>query len=191
MPPPADGPLRIAVLTYRGNPHCGGQGVYVRHLTRALADLGHHVEVLSGPPYPELDACVGLQRLPSLDLYRQPDPFRVPRLREFRDRIDVAEFALMCTAGFPEPLTFSLRTRRALAARPHDFDVVHDNHSLGSGLLGVQAPPPGGLGLPVVATVHHPVTVDRRLELAHAPDARRALALRRFYGFGRMQGRVA
>ncbi|MBW3546753.1 MAG: glycosyltransferase family 4 protein [Actinobacteria bacterium] len=191
MPPPADGPLRIAVLTYRGNPHCGGQGVYVRHLTRALADLGHHVEVLSGPPYPELDQRVRLQRLPSLDLYRQPDPFRVPRLRELRDRIDVAELALMCTAGFPEPLTFSLRARRALAARRHDFDVVHDNQSLGTGLLGIQAPPPKGLGLPVVATVHHPITVDRRVEVAHAPDLRRALSLRRFYGFGRMQGRVA
>ena len=191
MPPPADGPLRIAVLAYRGNPHCGGQGVYVRHLTRALADLGHHVEVLSGPPYPQLDERVRLQRLPSLDLYRQPDPFRVPRLREFRDRIDVAEFALMCTAGFPEPLTFSLRAQRALAARRHDFDVVHDNQCLGTGLLGIQAPPPKGLGLAVVATVHHPITVDRRVEVAHAPDLRRAVALRRFYGFGRMQARVA
>src|SRR4051812_27651420 len=88
-------PLRIALLSYRSKPHCGGQGVYVRHLSRELAALGHHVEVLSGQPYPELDA-VGaagmpeggspvLRRLPSLDLYRDDDPFRTPGLREFRD----------------------------------------------------------------------------------------------------------
>ena len=189
--PPAGGALRIALLAYRGNPHCGGQGVYARHLTGALADLGHHVEVLSGPPYPELDERVRLQRVPSLDLYRQPDPFRRPRWDELRSSIDVAEVALMCTAGFPEPYTFSVRARRALARRRHDFDVVHDNQCLGTGLLGIQSPAPAGLGIPVVATIHHPVTVDRRVELAHAAGLGRRLALRRFYGFTRMQSRVA
>ncbi|CAN5788987.1 glycosyltransferase family 4 protein [soil metagenome] len=186
-----DGPLRIAMLTYRGNPHCGGQGVYVRHLSRALVDLGHSVEVLSGPPYPDLDDRVRLQRVPGLDLYRQPDPFRRPRLAELRHWTHAAELALMCTAGFPEPLVFSLRARAALARRRADVDVVHDNQGLGTGLLRIQAPPPRGLGIPVVATIHHPVTVDRRVELAHAADWKRRLTLRRFYGFTRMQTRVA
>ncbi len=181
-----DGPLRVALLVYRGKPHCGGQGIYTRHLSAALADLGHHVEVFSGPPYPELDERVLLQRLPSLDLYREPDPFRIPHPREFRSTIDALEFALMCTAGFPEPLTFTLRARRALAARRHDFDVVHDNQSLGTGLLGL-----ADLGLPMLATIHHPITVDRRVELAHAPGPIRNLTLRRWYGFTRMQTRVA
>ena len=48
-------PLRIGLLSYRSKPHCGGQGVYVRHLSRELCELGHHVEVFSGQPYPELD----------------------------------------------------------------------------------------------------------------------------------------
>ncbi len=186
-----DDALRIALLAYRGNRHCGGQGVYVLHLTRALADLGHHVEVLGGPPYPDLDDRVRLQRVPGLDLYRQPDPFRRPRLAELRHWTHVAELALMCTAGFPEPLVFSLRARAELARRLADFDIVHDNQSLGTGLLRIQAPPPWGLGLPVVATIHHPVTVDRRVELAHAADWKRRLTLRRFYGFTRMQTRVA
>ena len=181
-----DGPLRVALLVYRGKPHCGGQGIYTRHLSSALADLGHHVEVFSGPPYPELDDRVLLHRLPSLDLYRDPDPFRIPSPREFHSWIDVAEFGLMCTAGFPEPLTFTLRTRRALAARRHDFDIVHDNQSLGTGLLALP-----DLGLPVVATIHHPITVDRRVELAHASGPVRAVTLRRWYGFTRMQTRVA
>lgn len=193
MPPMVidDAALRIALLAYRGNPHCGGQGVYVRHLTRALADLGHHVEVLSGPPYPDLDDRVRLQRVAGLDLYRQPDPFRRPRLAELRHWTHVAELGLMCTAGFPEPLVFSLRARAALAKRRSDFDIVHDNQSLGTGLLCIQAPRPRGLDIPVLATIHHPVTVDRRMELAHATDWKRRLTLRRFYGFTRMQAHVA
>src|SRR5829696_2539006 len=112
--------LRIALLSYRSKPHSGGQGIYVRALSRELAELGHRVEVLSGQPYPDLDDAVPLTRLPSLDLYREPDPFRTPRPSEFRDLVDVVEWATMCTAGFPEPLTFSLRA--AAAAPPGSAD---------------------------------------------------------------------
>ena len=110
-------PLRIALLVYRGNPHSGGQGVYVHHLSKELAGLGHHVEVFSGQPYPELAPGVTLVKVPSLDLYRPEDPFHIPHLREFRSATDLLEFAIMCTAGFPEPLTYSLRVRKALRAR--------------------------------------------------------------------------
>jgi len=177
--------LRVALLAYRGNPHSGGQGVYVHYLSRELAALGHSVEVLSGQPYPDLAPGVPLVEVPSLDLYRPTDPFRTPGLGELRDLLDVAEFALMCTAGFPEPLTYSVRARRALRGRRGDFDVVHDNQCLGYGILGLARD-----GFPVVATVHHPVTVDRDLELAHATTLRRRISLRRWYGFVRMQKRV-
>jgi glycosyltransferase involved in cell wall biosynthesis len=183
------GPLRIALLTYKGNPFCGGQGVYVRHLSRELARLGHTVEVIGAQPYPVLDDTAGvtLTELPSLDLYRQPDPFRTPGLGEYRDWVDGLEVATMWTGGFPEPLTFSLRARRHLAARRGDFDVVHDNQTLGYGLLGG----PAVLGAPLVTTIHHPITVDRRLDLDAADSRRRRLSLRRWYGFTRMQRRVA
>ncbi|MFC7221388.1 glycosyltransferase family 4 protein, partial [Streptomyces polyrhachis] len=184
---PAEQPLRIALLSYKGNPFCGGQGVYVRHLSRELARLGHRVEVIGAQPYPVLDEGVTLTELPSLDLYRQPDPFRTPAREEIRDWVDALEVATMWTGGFPEPLTFSLRARRLLAARRGDFDVVHDNQTLGYGLLGG----PRVLGAPLVTTIHHPITVDRRLELAAAADAKRRLSVRRWYGFTRMQGRVA
>ena len=179
-------PLRIALLSYRSKPHCGGQGVYVRHLSRELAELGHHVEVFSGQPYPDLDGSPVLRPLPSLDLYRDDDPFRTPRLREFRDGVDALEVATMWTGGFPEPLTFSLRAARAITARRGDFDVVHDNQSLGYGLLRLL-----GEGIPLVATVHHPITIDRRHEIDAAPSLLRRLSLRRWYGFTRMQARVA
>jgi len=177
--------LRIALLSYRSKPHCGGQGVYVRHLSRELVALGHEVEVISGPPYPELDPGVGLTRLPGLDLYREPDPFRVPRLREFRSPLDVLEFLAMCTAAFPEPLTFSLRAWRELRGRYERPDLVHDNQTLGYGLLLLQR-----AGFPVLATVHHPITVDRAVDLAAAKGLRRQVSVRRWYSFLRMQLRV-
>ena len=178
--------MRVALLSYRSKPHCGGQGVYIRHLSRELVALGHEVEVFSGQPYPELDEGVTLTEVPSLDLYREPDPFRVPKLREFRDRIDVEEFATMCVAGFPEPKTFSKRAARLLAERMDEFDVVHDNQVLGHGMVDIME-----LGLPVLTTIHHPITFDRRVDLAAAPNWRKKLTLRRWYGFLRMQGKVA
>ena len=184
--PSADEPLRIAWLVYRGNPHCGGQGVYTRYVAREVADMGHHIEVLAGQPWPELVDPAQLVQVPGLDLYRQPDPFRIPHVREFRDTVDMREFAIMCAAGFPEPWTFSERARRILRARRDDFDLVHDNQSLGRGVVGMMAD-----GWPVSATIHHPITVDRELDLAHAPTIRRRLAVHRWYGFLRMQMQVA
>ncbi len=177
--------MRIALLSYRSKPHCGGQGVYVRHLSRELVALGHDVEVFSGQPYPELDPGVRLTKLPSLDLYRDPDPFRTPRPREIRDAIDVLEVATMYTAGFPEPLTFSLRAARVLKKRLRDFDVVHDNQTLGYGLLDIAR-----TGIPLVSTIHHPITFDRRVDLRNA-RGRKKLTTWRWYGFLAMQGRVA
>jgi glycosyltransferase involved in cell wall biosynthesis len=177
--------LRLALLSYRSKPHCGGQGVYLRHLSRELAALGHDVEVFSGQPYPDLDEGVRLTKVPSLDLYREPDPFRVPKLGEFRDLVDVYEFLAMCTAAFPEPRTFSRRVAKVLAQRRDDFDVVHDNQTLGYGMLDIER-----MGLPLVTTIHHPITFDRRVDLAHAP-LKKQLSLRRWYSFLRMQGKVA
>jgi len=178
--------LRIAWLVYRGNPHCGGQGVYTRYLARELTELGHQVTVFSGQPYPELDDPTQLERVPSLDLYRPENPFRVPWPWEFKTTIDVQEFAIMCSAGFPEPYSFSLRARRLLDARRADFDLIHDNQCLGSGLLGMMND-----GWPVLATLHHPITVDRDLDLEHATSAWRRFTLRRWYGFLGMQMKVA
>ncbi len=186
--------LRVALLTYRGTPTCGGQGIYIRHLSRELVALGHRVEVFSGQPYPVLDPGVELTELPSLDLYREPDPFRLPWPKEFTSRIDALEFALMCTGAFPEPLTASLRTARVLHpstwTHQRRYDIVHDNQGLGRGLEKLRkalAP----LKVPVVATIHHPITVDRRHDLAAAGNPWRRFTKRRWYSFLPMQQEVA
>jgi glycosyltransferase involved in cell wall biosynthesis len=181
---PAEGPLRIAMLSYRSKPHCGGQGIYLRHLSRELAALGHHVEVFSGQPYPELEPGPMLRTVPSLDLYRDDDPFRTPGLREYRDWIDVLEVATMWTCAFPEPRTFGIRAVRELRARQDDFDVVHDNQVLATGMLRIAE------FLPLVTSIHHPISVDRKIELQAARGLSR-LTKRRWYSFVRMQARVA
>jgi glycosyltransferase involved in cell wall biosynthesis len=178
--------LRIAFLTYRGNPRCGGQGVYTRHLTRELVALGHSVEVFAGPPWPELDPGVGFTPVAGLDLYRDPDPFRVPHPREFTGRQDWVEFAIMCTAGFGEPLAYSQRARRLLADRRADFDVVHDNQCLGTGMLGMVED-----GWSLLTTLHHPITVDRQLALSHTTNPWQRVTTKRWFGFLGMQVRVA
>jgi glycosyltransferase involved in cell wall biosynthesis len=178
--------MRIAMLSYRSKPHCGGQGIYLRHLSRELVALGHTVEVFSGQPYPELDEGVALTKVPSLDLYREPDPFRLPYLREFRDRIDVEEFATMCAAGFPEPKTFSSRIARLLKDRVEDFDVAHDNQVLGYGMLEIEK-----MGLPLLTTIHHPITFDRRIDIAATKNPWKKFTISRWYGFLRMQKKVA
>ena len=177
--------MRIALLSYRSKEHCGGQGVYVRHLARGLVELGHEVEVFSGQPYPVgLDPRVRLTKVPSLDVFANA-PVRLPRLRDLRDRFDLVEYLTTATGCFGEPLAFSLRVARLLRERSGAFDVVHDNQSLGYGLLSLVR-----RGVPLAATIHHPISRDRRVDLAAAPR-RRKLSVARWYGFVRMQARVA
>ncbi len=179
-------PLRVAFLIYRGNPHCGGQGVYSRHLTRELTELGHEVTMFAGQPWPVADAPVRLEQVSSLDLYKRENPFRVPWPHEFRTWEDVQEFGIMAGAGFPEPYAFSRRVYKQMRDRRDEFDIIHDNQCLGRGLLGFVHD-----GWPFVHTLHHPITVDRDLDLAHATSPLRKLTLRRWYGFLGMQMKVA
>jgi glycosyltransferase involved in cell wall biosynthesis len=184
--PPAPGGHRVAFLIYRGNPRCGGQGVYTRHLTRELAALGHSVEVFAGPPWPEIDEGVGFTPVRSLDLYRDPDPFRIPAWREFTSWADWSEFLTMLAGGFGEPLAYSLRIHKILRSRRVDFDIVHDNQCLGTGIARLARE-----GWPLLVTLHHPITVDLSIALDHETTLWRRFSTRRWFGFLRMQVRVA
>ena len=181
----SDAPLRVAYLTYRGKPHVGGQGVYTRHLTKALVDLGHTVEVLGGQPYPVLDDRVPLTELPSLDLFNDHYPGRFPAVWELKTREDLLETAQFLTGTFPEPMAFSARAYRHLKSRVREFDLVHDNQCLGYGILKIEEL------IPTIVTLHHPITKDRELEMSHAPNRFKRWSVGRWYSFVRMQGRVA
>lgn len=181
-----DSPLKICILTYRGNPTCGGQGVYVKRLSTALRALGHSVDVVSGQPYPLLDDGVTLKKLPSLDLYNPEDLFRIPSMKELTSPVNIMEWFGVSTGGFPEPLTFSLRAYNFFRNNGHGYDVIHDNQCLAYGLLGIKS-----LGMPLVATIHHPITVDRDVEVEAERKYWRKLKVLRWYLFLGMQGRTS
>jgi glycosyltransferase involved in cell wall biosynthesis len=180
-----NGPLRVAYLTYRGKPHVGGQGVYTRHLTKALADLGHTVEVFGGQPYPVLDDRITMHKLPSLDIFNDTYPGRVPAYWEIKTWPDVVETARFMTGQFSEPLAFSKRALRTLTPRVNDFDLVHDNQCLGWDILKIEKI------IPTIVTLHHPITKDRELEMSHAPSRWKRRSVGRWYSFVDMQGKVA
>jgi glycosyltransferase involved in cell wall biosynthesis len=180
-----DAPLRIGLLSYRSNPFCGGQGVYVTHLARSLQQLGHHVEIISGPPDPMVPEGVSLTRLHGLDLYNPEDPFRMPSLSELSDPVNFLEWTGVSTMGFPEPFTFGIRAYHYLRNRIQSYDVIHDNQSLSYGVWLI------GKRMPVVATIHHPITVDRALDIRASRSFVRKLKTMRWYSFIGMQKRVA
>jgi glycosyltransferase involved in cell wall biosynthesis len=186
--------MRIALLCYRGNMRSGGQGIYLHALARALAGQGHELDVFVGPPYPDPMPWARVVELENHEFWGRgfderpgaflprPDPWRILLPLSF------AEYAVSRFGFFPEPLAFSLRAARELIRRLRAgvrYDVVHDVQSLGYGLLWLAA-----LGLPVLATVHHPLTVDLRESLARARSAREIKGALTFHPVG-MQGRVA
>jgi glycosyltransferase involved in cell wall biosynthesis len=178
-------PLRICLLSYRCDPHCGGQGVYLQNLSRALKALGHRVEVVVGPPRPNLDNGIPVYQPPSLDLYNPENLFRMPSLKELSQPINLIEWLGVSTMGFPEPYTFGLRARRFLRTQRHRFDIVHDNQGLAYALMTIKN------WLPTVATVHHPVTIDRKIAVRSASSIWKKMQQWRWYSFIGMQKRVA
>lgn len=185
LPFDPNGPLRIAYLTYRGKPHVGGQGVYTRHLTKALVDLGHHVEVFGGQPYPILDSRIPLHKLPSLDIFNDQYPGRFPAYWEIKDWPSFVETAQFLKGTFGEPRAFSIRAYNELSKRVNDFDLVHDNQCLGYGILKIEKM------IPTIVTLHHPITKDRKLEMEHTKTWWKRQSIRRWYSFVNMQGKVA
>jgi len=188
-------PLRICFIAYRGNMRCGGQGVYLWFLARELARLGHRVDVLVGPPHPDpMPFTNSVTAMPNerfwgkwfhaerRHLIPQPHPLQI------FEPLNFYELATSYLGFLPEPMAFSLRAFREVAARLRAgtrYDIVHDVQCLGYGILGIRK-----LGIPVVTTVHHPLTVDRRASFERDESLREAIGTMGFYPVA-MQGFVA
>ena len=179
-------PLRILMPSYRSHPYTGGQGIYMRLVTKAMTELGHTVEVLSGQPYPILDEGVGLTKLPSLDLYSYESILDAFRLSLFKEPINLYEWLSHLSGGFSEPYTFGERMAVWGKKNYKNYDVVHDNQTLAYGLLKLR-----DLGLPVVGTIHHPITMDKRIDIEHADTLTLKILKWRWYSFLKMQIKVA
>jgi glycosyltransferase involved in cell wall biosynthesis len=181
--------MRVCLLSYRAYKYSGGQGIYVRYLSQALQKLGHEVDVVAGPPYPDLVEGIKLIKLPSLDLYR----FSELR-RYFINPLwlntwpNFVEWIGECGGFFTEPTTFGMRAYDMFRQNGHlgKYDIVHDNQCMTDGILKIKQ-----LGKPMVTTIHHPVTIDRRLALKAARSFINALGIRRWYAFVDTQIKVA
>lgn len=188
-------PLRICFVAYRGNMQCGGQGIYLWFLARELARQGHAVDVIVGPPYPDPMPFAGrVLRVPNqmfwAKWFLRDAAQMLPRPQPLRALLPLTFYELAASRlGFlPEPFAFSLRAlaaiRRAMQSGQR-YDLVHDVQCLGYGLLALRA-----LGLPVVTTVHHPLTVDRRASFVRDQSLRDRIGTMLFYPVG-MQSFVA
>ena len=188
-PPGPDDPLRIMLPSYRSHPFTGGQGVYMRHVSKALVDMGHLVDVVSGPPYPVLDPRVKLIKLPSLDLYAREMTrfgFPLPPLSEMNSLTDYREYMDHFTGNFGEPRSFGDRLYHYMKTRLHEYDVIHDNQTLSWGLVKLK-----NMGIPVAGTIHHPITMDRQIAIDAADSLKLNLLTRRWYHFLGMQMKVS
>ncbi|HEY9037235.1 MAG TPA: glycosyltransferase family 4 protein [Pseudomonadales bacterium] len=182
--PAAVRPLRICLLGYRSHPYGGGQGIYLHYLSKALVDLGHSVDVISGEPYPQLDARVRLIPMPGMNLYEKG--LGSLRLHHLRSWANVAEWVGKLTGNFSEPYAFGCRVAAYMRTHSHQYDVIHDNQCLAWGMLKLQQ-----RGLPVVTTIHHPITRDRDIAVKATEGFWMKLLVRRWHGFLGMQKKVA
>ncbi len=186
-PAGSSAPLSIALLGYRSNPYSGGQGIYLRYLSKALVEAGHRVDVISGEPYPELDdERIGLIRLPGLNLFAEENHLTALRPRHLKSFTDTFEWFSMATGGFSEPYTFGRRVADYLAKEGRHYDIIHDNQCLSWGTLALQQ-----RGQKLVTTIHHPITWDRDIALAHATGWKQRLLIKRWHHFLKMQTTVA
>jgi glycosyltransferase involved in cell wall biosynthesis len=181
--------MRIALLTYRGNMYCGGQGIYASYLAREWRRAGHEVHVFAGPPFPSLPPEVRLHKIENENVFGLPlaDWARTRNPRRLLTPLNLWELGASRLGVFPEMQTFGLRLLRRWPElqREHRFDVVFDNQCLSWGLLGLQR-----LGTPVVSVIHHPLHLDREADFA--VDPRLVKKIRRTLYFPLfMQQRVA
>ncbi len=185
-PRPNPGGLRVLVASYRSHPHVGGQGVYVREATKALLEQGARVDVISGPPYPDLAPGVGLIKLPSLDLFSVDNALAAFRPSFMTNWPDFSEWALHNSGAFGEMFAFGARLKRWLRAHAKTYDVLHDNQGLYAALLDAPR-----IGLPATATLHHPISVDLRFALDQAETWIDRALLKRWHGFVATQAKTA
>ena len=177
--------MKIGILSYRSHPYSGGQGIYIKHLSKALSDRGHQVSVLSGPPYPELHESVKLIKIPSLGLFETQNRMSLFSASLFFRPLDFYEWFTVMTGGFPEPYTFGKRVLKYLEQHKSDFEVILDNQSLSGSLLKIQEI------TPLAVTIHHPITKDHKLEMQNSSNWKEKLSSIRWHNFLPMQKRVA
>jgi glycosyltransferase involved in cell wall biosynthesis len=176
--------MRVCFLLHQGNMYSGGQGVYTAQVTRELARLGHDVHLIVGPPWPDTDPAVTVHRVPSYSVYRLLETSRLffygRPAQSFFHPLNFYELATSRYGQFSVMSAFSWRAFmrwRELQAK-HRFDIVHDVQVLGYGSWMVHAS-----GMPMVANIHHPLSIDRFNQIQQATRLGMKLRMANFYPF--------
>jgi glycosyltransferase involved in cell wall biosynthesis len=177
-------PLKICLLGYRSQPYGGGQGIYIKYLSKALVDAGHQVDVISGQPYPHVDPRVNLIKMPGMNLFETG--LGSLRLHHLSSMTNVIEWTGKLTGAFSEPYCFGRRVFKYLKRNGRDYDIIHDNQCLSWGMLKLQKH-----GFPLVTTIHHPITSDLQIALNAASGWQERLLIRRWHSFLTMQKEVS
>ena len=175
-------PLRVCLLGYRSHPYSGGQGIYIKYLSKALVEAGHQVDVISGQPYPHVDPRVRLIKMPGMNLFETG--LASIRPHHLRSVTNMIEWTSKLTGGFSEPYCFGRRAAKYLQAHGHRYDLIHDNQCLSYGMLKIQKQ------MPLITTLHHPITSDLEIAINAADKWWDKLMIRRWHSFLTMQKRV-
>ena len=176
--------LKICLLGYRSQPYGGGQGIYIKYLSKALVEAGHEVDVISGQPYPHVDPRVKLIKMPGMNLFETG----LGSLRPYHltSMTNIIEWTGKLTGAFSEPHAFGRRVFKYLKKQGRHYDIIHDNQCLSWGMLKLQQH-----DFPLVTTIHHPITSDLQIALNAANNWRERLMIRRWHSFLIMQKKVA
>lgn len=177
-------PLKICILGYRSMPYGGGQGIYIKYLSKALVEAGHTVDVISGQPYPHLDPRVTLIKMPGMNLFETG--LGSIRPHHLTSLTNIIEWTGKLTGAFSEPYCFGRRVFKYLKKHGRHYDIVHDNQCLSWGMLKLQRS-----GFSFVTTIHHPITSDKQIALNAASSWTERLLIRRWHSFLTMQKKVA
>ncbi len=178
--------LNIAICSYRSAPFGGGQGIFVFELSKALHDLGHNVDVISGPPYPNLKNSIKLIKSPGLNLFSTfdfQDRLKIFSEKKNKSADDWYEFISALFGGFPELKTFGNRAQNLL--NESSYDVVIDNQSLSYGMIKVQK------NIPLIEIIHHPITKDYRYDIKFSKGMIQKISKWRWFSFLKMQKKVS
>ena len=178
--------MNIAILSYRSAEFGGGQGVYIKDISKVLQKAGHRVDVISGPPYPSLEPGIKLIKLPGLNLFETfsfKDRLKKILNKKNKSFYDYYEFISVLLGGFPEPKTFGYRADKFLSK--NNYDIIIDNQSISYGMLKIQK------NNPFIEIIHHPITFDFKFELAASEKIKYKISRYRWYSFLKMQKKVA
>lgn len=171
--------LKIALLSYRSDPFSGGQGIYIKNISEALHNRGHEITIFSGNPLPEVNKAIKVVRIETPGFFETFDSLE--RLKIFtsleKNRLNFMDFFETFTGTFTEPVFFGERLvkNKYFQETVDEFDIFHDNQSISSY--------PETVLKKLVTTLHHPIHVDKEIDLTTEKSFLTRLSIKRWYSF--------